>query len=170
MPAHERVARLAEHVHKVDHRGHARAPLTITLASRTAEPRRQFLTEEQLAFMTTFGFLVLPGLMADTIDSITQAFSEVFEVDAHGFPQRPGFGNRGPGKVHNDTGRTWLGPFIDQHPTLCQLLDDPRIDGTFASLLGEDYTHWGSDGNYFSGNTGCEMTRARLLSACLHGM
>eukprot|EP01048_Picozoa_sp_COSAG05_P024392 COSAG05_NODE_5714_length_1109_cov_1.467327_2_plen_155_part_00 len=118
---------------------------------------RQLLTKEQLSFINSFGFLVLPGLMADTIDRITQAFSEVWEVDTGGFPRRPGFGNRGPGMVHNDTGRTWLGPFIDQHPTLCALLDDPRIDGIFTSLLGDDYTYYGSDGNFFAGNTGCEI-------------
>ena len=62
--------------------------------------------------------------------------------------------SQGPGKVHNDTGRTWLGPFIDQHPTLCALLDDPRINGAFATMLGDDFTYWGSDGNFFAGQTG----------------
>ena len=62
-----------------------------------------------------------------------------------------------------------LGPFIDQHPTLCALLDDPRISGAFASVLGDDFTYWGSDGNFFAGNTGCEpphLFSAFLLPSC----
>ena len=127
-------------------------------AAHTSGQPSLSLTEQQLAFMDTFGYLVLRGAVGDKIDEITAAFDAVWDVDpATGVPQRPGFGSRGPGKPHDDTGRTWLGPFIDQHPTLCALLDDPRVDGIFATLLGHDYTYWGSDGNFFAGNTGCEL-------------
>ena len=60
-----------------------------------------------------------------------------------------------------------LGPFIDQHPTLCALLDDPRISGAFASVLGDDFTYWGSDGNLFAGNTGCTPPSFSPTAQCL---
>lgn len=37
--------------------------------------------------------------------------------------------------------------------SLCGLLDDARVDGIFASLLGDDYVYLGSDGNFYVGDT-----------------
>ena len=44
-------------------------------------------------------------------------------------------------------------PFLDSHPDLCSLLDDPRIEGLATGLLGEDFNLMGSDGNYYAGDT-----------------
>ena len=33
------------------------------------------------------------------------------------------------------------------------MIDDPRIDGIFTSLLGADYNYLGSDGNFYVGDT-----------------
>ncbi len=43
--------------------------------------------------------------------------------------------------------------FIDQNEYLSALIDDPRIEGIAASLLGDDFNYEGSDGNYYVGDT-----------------
>ncbi|MCL4863263.1 MAG: phytanoyl-CoA dioxygenase family protein [Caldilineaceae bacterium] len=102
------------------------------------------LTPQQLAFMETFGYLVFPGLLSDTIDRIIDEFEAVFAQHGGGHD----------GKPHDGTARSCLVPFIDQNEYLASLLDDPRIDGIFTSLLSEDYNYLGSDGNYYVGDTG----------------
>ena len=97
------------------------------------------LTPEQHRFMDTFGYLHFPGFLNDCIDQIIEAFEQVW-VDLN--------------IDHPETQRTFLVPFIGQSGYLSSLLDDDRIDGIFASLLGEDYTYLGSDGNFYSGDTG----------------
>jgi hypothetical protein len=101
------------------------------------------LTEQQMNFFDTFGFVHLPGLMADCIDEITTAFEQVWE-------ERGGGHN---GQPHDGESRSCIVPFIDQHERLCALLDDPRIEGSLISLLGDDFNYTGSDGNYYSGDT-----------------
>lgn len=101
------------------------------------------LTAQQLAFMDTFGYLVFPGLLSDRIDRIIEEFEGIFA--AHGGGHN--------GKPHDGTARSCILPFIDQSPYLASLIDDPRIDGIFASLLGEDYVYLGSDGNFYVGDT-----------------
>ena len=115
MPARERMRRLAAQLRPESTTSSSpsmespmrRAIAPVPTASTASAPARQYLTPEQLSFMNTFGFVVLPGLVKDIIGDIDRAFSEVWEVDANGDPQRPGFGSQGPGMVHNDTGRTW---------------------------------------------------------------
>ena len=88
---------------------------------------RHYLNEQQLSFINTFGYLVLPGLLDDKIADITAAFSETWDVDAAtGLPRRTAVNS---GKLHDDSIRSYIVPFIDQHPTLCALLEDPRING-----------------------------------------
>jgi hypothetical protein len=102
------------------------------------------LTEPQLNFFHTFGYLAFPGLMVDGIEEITREFEALWE--SHG-------GGHG-GKPHNGAARSCIFPFIDQRERLCALLDDPRIVGIAASLLGVDFNYMGSDGNYYAGDTG----------------
>ena len=88
---------------------------------------RTYLDEQQLSFINTFGYLVLPGLLDDIIADIIAAFSETWDVDATtGLPRRVAVNS---GKLHDDSIRSYIVPFIDQHPTLCALLEDPRING-----------------------------------------
>jgi len=101
------------------------------------------LTAQQLAFMETFGYLVIPGLLKDKIDRIIEEFESVFA--AHGGGHN--------GKPHDGTARSCILPFVDQTEYLASLIDDPRIDGIFTSLLGEDYNYLGSDGNFYVGDT-----------------
>jgi ectoine hydroxylase-related dioxygenase (phytanoyl-CoA dioxygenase family) len=96
------------------------------------------LTDQQLAFYRTFGFLKFPGAFADDIGAITDAFEEVWAAS---------------GRTHDRVKRSMLVPFVDSHPRLAALLDDPRIDETIAAILGDDYNYETSDGNYYVGDT-----------------
>ena len=102
------------------------------------------LSPQQHTFVETFGFLVLPGLLQDRIAEIIAAFEALWSN--HG-------GGHG-GKPHDGTARSCLVPFIDQSETLSALLDDDRVNGVFASLLGDDFQYLGSDGNFYVGDTG----------------
>lgn len=99
------------------------------------------LTAAQVDFFETFGFIKFPQLLADSIDWITEEFTLTF-------PGRPDI------VPHDGTKRTCIVPFIDQRAKMNTLLDDPRIEGIGASLLGEDFNYMGSDGNYYTGETG----------------
>ena len=101
------------------------------------------LTEQQHNFFNTFGYLGFPGLMADRAAEIDAAFEAIW-------------GDRGGGhngKPHDGTARSCIVPFIDQNEYLSSLVDDPRVDGIFTSLLGEEYNYLGSDGNFYVGDT-----------------
>jgi Phytanoyl-CoA dioxygenase (PhyH) len=101
------------------------------------------LTAQQLAFMDVFGYLVFPGLLDDRIDRIIEEFERTFALHGGGHN----------GKPHDGTARSCILPFIDQTEYLASLIDDPRVDGIFTSLLGADYNYLGSDGNFYVGDT-----------------
>ena len=102
------------------------------------------LTEQQINFFNTFGYLGFPGLLADRIDEIIHEFEMVW-VDRGG-------GHNG--KPHDGKTRSCIVPFIDQRDRLASLVDDPRILAIATTLLGEDFNYMGSDGNYYVGDTG----------------
>jgi len=102
------------------------------------------LSEAQMLFFDTFGFISLPGLLTDVIDEIIEAFEQVWA----------GRGGGHNGQPHDGKRRSCIVPFIDQHERLCALLDDPRIEGLLCSVLGDDFNYTGSDGNYYAGDTG----------------
>jgi ectoine hydroxylase-related dioxygenase (phytanoyl-CoA dioxygenase family) len=101
------------------------------------------LSDQQRAFFQTFGFLAFPGLFADEIAAITQAFEDVWQAHGSGHA----------GKAHDGTARSALVQFIDHDERLCALLDDPRILGIASGLLGNDFNYSGSDGNFYVGDT-----------------
>ena len=101
------------------------------------------LSEQQVDYFRTFGFLKFPGLLADQIDEIGDAFESVWTVRGGGHN----------GKPHDGQARSCIVPFIDQSERLCQLLDDDRIVGIASSLLGDDFNYCSSDGNYYVGDT-----------------
>src|SRR5438445_7319098 len=78
----------------------------------------QTLTDQQKQFFETFGYLILPGLLADDVGWITEEFEAAF---------------RDRGVVHDGTKRSCIVPFIDQRELLCTLLDHPRVEGLIAS-------------------------------------
>ena len=101
------------------------------------------LAPQQIAYMDAFGYLVFPALLSDKIDRIVEEFQAVFESRGGGHH----------GKPHDGTARSVILPFIDQSEYLSALIDDPRVDGIFTSLLGADYCYLGSDGNFYVGDT-----------------
>jgi len=101
------------------------------------------LTAQQVAYFQTFGFLKFPGLLADVIDDIIDAFERIWVEHGGGHH----------GKPHDSKARSTIVPFIDQSERLCALLDDERIVDIASSLLGDDFNYTGSDGNYYVGDT-----------------
>ena len=102
------------------------------------------LTPQQIHFFHTFGYLGFSELLSDRSEEITAAFEEIWTQNGGGHNGQP----------HNGQARSCIVPFIDQHETLCSLLDDPRILGIAEPLLGADFNYMGSDGNYYVGDTG----------------
>jgi len=102
-----------------------------------------FLTEQQLARFHTFGFLAFPGLLADRIADITAEFEAIWAANGGGHN----------GQMHDGTARSCSVQFIDQSVYLSTLLDDPRIHGIAADILGDDFNYMGSDGNFYTGDT-----------------
>ena len=102
------------------------------------------LTQQQLGYFETFGFLKFPGLLANEVDEITRRFEMLWA--AHGGGHH--------GREHDREQRSALLPFIDKDEYLSAMLDNPRIDGIAASILGDDYNYTASDGNFYVGNTG----------------
>ena len=96
------------------------------------------LSSQQRTFFESLGYLVLPGILADEIDWITEEHQKVFEKK---------------GVVHDGAKRSFLVPFIDESECLCSLLDNPKIVGVLGSLLGDDFNYVGGGGNYYSGDT-----------------
>jgi hypothetical protein len=91
------------------------------------------LTEQQLAFFETFGFLAFSGLPAECIDRITAEFEAVWAANGGGHN----------GKPHDGIARSCSVQFIDQSTYLSPLLDDPRIHDIVASILGDDFNYSG---------------------------
>jgi hypothetical protein len=101
------------------------------------------LTDAQKNFFKTFGYLSFPGLMAQDAGEIIAGFERVFSSVGGGHF----------GKPHDGKSRSCIVPFIDRDAYLSSLLDDSRVHGILASLLGDDFNYMGSDGNYYTGNT-----------------
>jgi hypothetical protein len=110
------------------------------------------LTQQQQRFFETFGYLVLPGLLADDIAWITEEFEAVF---------------RDRGVVHDGTKRSCIVPFIDQRERLCTLLDHPALIALISGLLGEEFNYLGGDGNYYAGDTGWHSDGAHTVGQFL---
>jgi hypothetical protein len=98
------------------------------------------ITEQQLTFLHTFGFLRLPGLFADEIEEITEAFETVFAA-----PDNYRMDMNEP--LHRNDRRVIIPMFIDHHPTLKRLREDERILGVARAILGGDAEYAESDGN-----------------------
>ena len=101
------------------------------------------LTEQQLGFFQSFGFLRFPGLLSDRIERVIEEFERVWAENGGGHH----------GKLHDFKQRSAIMPFIDQNEHLSTLLDDPRILGIASSVLGDDFNYTASDGNFYVGDT-----------------
>ena len=100
------------------------------------------LTQEQLSFFDTFGYLMIPQLFPpEETDEIIERFEWSIQ-------------NCGGGRDHDGSHRTMFLKPIEHRPDMCALLDHPVILDLIGSILGEDFNYCGGDGNYYSGNTG----------------
>jgi len=95
------------------------------------------LTSQQRTFFEVFGYLALPGCVADDLPWIMEGFEQIWGQRA---------------EKHNGTRRTIAG--TDSSERLCALLDHPKIVGVASSLLGDDFNYLGGDANYYVGDTG----------------
>ena len=116
------------------------------------------LTDAEVNFFRTFGYLSFPQLMADRIEAIQEAFETVWKERGGGHNGRP----------HEGTARSCIVPFIDQSEELSSLLDDPRILTIAKTLLGDDFNYMGSDGNFYVGDTGWHSDGGHRLDDPLH--
>ncbi len=101
------------------------------------------LSEQQLNYFNTFGFLYFPGLMADCVDRIIEEFEAVWKIHGGGHH----------GTEHEGQARSCIVPFADQSEYLSSLLDDPRIHDIVAGILGDDFNYTSGDGNFYVGDT-----------------
>lgn len=102
------------------------------------------LSAPQLAFFHTFGYLHFPGLLNDRIERIIAEFEILWAAQGGGHH----------GRQHDGKRRSCIVPCIDRSVYLSTLLDDPRLEGIAAGILGDDFNYMGSDGNLYAGDTG----------------
>lgn len=95
------------------------------------------LTLQQKRFFDDFGYIFLPGLLADEVDWIIEEFERVFHDS---------------GIEHDGTQRSSIGPFIERSERLCTLLDHPKVDGLLCGLMDDDYNYLGSGGELYVGD------------------
>ena len=115
------------------------------------------LTNQQINYFKTFGYLVFKNLFANEISEITQGFERVWS----------GIGGGHHGIKHDKKQRSAVLPFIDKDKYLSALLDNEAVDGIASSILGDDYNYASSDGNFYVGDTGWHSdgyTRKKYLS------
>ena len=101
------------------------------------------LSDQQVTFFETFGYLAFPGIFDAEVETITAEFERIWADHGGGH-------NR---QIHDHQRRSALVPFIDQSEYLSALLDDPRVDNVASTLLGDDYNYEASDGNFYVGDT-----------------
>jgi ectoine hydroxylase-related dioxygenase (phytanoyl-CoA dioxygenase family) len=91
-------------------------------------------------FFDTFGYLYLPGLLADDIDWISQEFDAIWA-------RRP--------DIHHDGLHRTIYPdaFLNASSVLARLIEHPLLSAVSEELLGPDIAYYGGDGNYYSGDT-----------------
>lgn len=104
------------------------------------------LSDQQVCFFHTFGYLHLPGWFRDDMARITQAFDQAFAEHAE---QSITWVN----SAHYNKKRFVLPNLPDRDPYLGSLLDDSRMVNIASRLCGGDYNYIPSEGNIFSGDT-----------------
>ena len=104
---------------------------------QSKELRDMVLNSRQKQFFDDFGYLFVPGLMRDEVPWIIDEFEGVFAR---------------AGIVHDGSARSSLPALIERNARLCTLLDNPKVRGLLAGLLGEDYNYLGSGGEMYVGN------------------
>jgi ectoine hydroxylase-related dioxygenase (phytanoyl-CoA dioxygenase family) len=100
------------------------------------------LTEDQRLFFEAYGYLTLPGLFADDIEQIIDAFDQVFDDPAN---PRMEINNVG----YRSHSRFAMGYFVDLHPRLAAVAVDDRLTSAATALLGPEAAYVASDGSIY---------------------
>ena len=106
----------------------------------------QALTEQQVHFFDTFGYLHLPGLLGEQTPRVIDTFDSLFDTHRQNVLDWRH-------EAHYNNARHILLQLIERDSFLSSLLEHPVIDGVFTSLLGENYLYRASEGNIFTGDT-----------------
>jgi hypothetical protein len=105
----------------------------------TGDP--EMLTSQQITFFKTFGYLALPQALAADISWIQSEFEQSWK-------DRPDI-------IHDGSVRTTFpASFITTRPKLSTLIDHPVVCEVLDGLLGEGWSSYGGDGNFYAGETG----------------
>jgi len=113
------------------------------------------LTAPQRAFYDAFGFVRLPGLFRSEAADLADAFDAVFATHKPSLviTSDDDVLQRTP-RAATRTYRHIIAPdFVERHPTLRALPDDPRVRGVMASLFDSPFEYRASDGHRFHCDT-----------------
>ena len=108
------------------------------------------LSDQQVAYFKTFGFLKIPRLFAPEVERIRRGFEDVFATET---PEVLDPGNpyhRTRDDRYTLETRTLIPGFVDKSPALQWLRQDARVLGVARSLLGDGFVYAESDGNLFN--------------------
>lgn len=78
----------------------------------------QMLTDQQMRFFETFGFVKFTGLFRDRADRISEEFERIWSANG---------GLHHDGRPHTGTERSSIRAFMDKSELLSSLLDDPGL-------------------------------------------
>jgi len=109
-------------------------------------PTFQPLTQDQVNFFHTFGYLHLPGWFRDEIGTLAEAFDRAFKTHEHDVI-------RWEHEAHYNRIRMMLPNLPDRDPALHGLLASPRLQDVATKLAGNNFNYVPSEGNIFSGDT-----------------
>jgi hypothetical protein len=98
------------------------------------------LSERDILFFKTFGYLHIRGYFAQEISWITEEFETVWKARRD--------------VVHDGSQRTiFPETFVGASPRLATLIEHPKVVAVCSALLDPGYAFQGGDGNFYSGDT-----------------
>jgi len=117
-----------------------------------APPVAEFaLSDQQITFFNTFGFLKIPGLFRDDFSRLERGFEQAFGSEDEPTvldPRNPYHESRDP--AYANLVRSMVPYFLERSDDLVWLKSDPRVVGLVTSLIGPRYEYAESDGNRFN--------------------
>lgn len=114
----------------------------MSTASPTPTIRDFSLTEQQVRYFRTFGYLRLPGLFRDEIALLTEGFEDVFADETN---ERLEY----EAALHDNQPRVIMLSVVDRTPKMSWLHDDPRVQAIGQTLVGPHAEFTGSDASLF---------------------
>ncbi len=115
------------------------------------------LSERDKTYFDTFGYLHLPGLFAEDIADISSRFDALFETHKKDVVDWVH-------EVHDNKERRFITDVTEKDDYFGGLLQDPRIRGVAAGLLGEDYDFIGSDASIYNCGTNFHQDGAGIVN------